>query len=70
LGRYSPNIFARARAGWEAGQPDIMHSNGVYDGRFNLDPVTDSNSIRRAYMVAALQSAPQEILKIGLATGS
>jgi spermidine synthase len=54
----------------EPGQPDIMHGGGVYDGRFNLDPVTDSNGIRRAYMVAALHPDPQEILEIGLATGS
>ncbi len=42
----------------------------MYDGRFNVDPVGNSNNIRRAYMVAALHPAPEEVLEIGLSSGS
>jgi spermidine synthase len=49
---------------------DIVYGGGVYDGRFNIDPVVDSNGIRRAYMVAALHPNPEEILEIGLSSGS
>jgi spermidine synthase len=49
---------------------DIIYGGGVYDGRFNLDPVLDSNGIRRAYMIAALHPAPPDVLEIGLSSGS
>ena len=49
---------------------DIIYGGGVYDGRFNVDPVVNSNGIRRAYMLAALHPNPQEILEIGLSSGS
>jgi hypothetical protein len=49
---------------------DIIFGGGVYDGRFNVDPVGDSNGIRRAYMMAALHPNPEEILEIGLSSGS
>jgi spermidine synthase len=49
---------------------DIIYGGGVYDGRFNLDPVVNSNGIRRAYMLAALHPNPEEILEIGLSSGS
>jgi spermidine synthase len=51
-------------------QGDIVFGGGVYDGRFNVDPVRDSNLIKRAYLVAALHPDPQEVLEIGLSTGS
>lgn len=54
----------------EAKAGDILFGGGVYDGRFNLDPVADSNGITRAYMVAALHPDPAEVLVIGLASGS
>ena len=49
---------------------DVMYGNGAYDGRFNLDPVANSNLIDRAYMVAALHRQPRRVLEIGLSTGS
>lgn len=49
---------------------DIIYGTGIYDGRFNLDPVIDSNLITRAYMLAALHSQPQRILEIGLSGGA
>jgi spermidine synthase len=49
---------------------DIVYGGGYYDGKFNLDPVTNSNRIRRAYMFSALHRNPEEVLVIGLASGS
>ncbi len=49
---------------------DIISGGGMYDGRFNLDPVTNANGIRRGYLVAALHPDPQEVLEIGLSSGS
>jgi spermidine synthase len=49
---------------------DIVYGGGIYDGRFNLDPVTNSNKIHRCYMVAALHPEPKRVLEIGLSTGS
>ncbi len=52
------------------GAQDMMYGHGIYDGRFNTDPVINSNSIDRAYMVASLHREPKRILSIGLSTGS
>jgi spermidine synthase len=52
------------------GGDDIMYGHGVYDGRFNIDPVLNSNLVDRAYMVAALHRRPRRILEVGLSTGS
>ena len=49
---------------------DIIFGGGVYDGRFNVDPVTNSNVITRAYLMAALHPNPEEVLEIGLSSGS
>jgi spermidine synthase len=49
---------------------DIIFGNGAYDGKFNIDPLEDSNNIRRAYMLAALHPHPKRILEIGLSSGS
>jgi spermidine synthase len=49
---------------------DIMYGNGIYDGRYNLDPLRNSNLIDRAYMVASLHRKPARVLEIGMSTGS
>ncbi len=49
---------------------DIMNGNGIYDGRFNVEPLNDSNIITRTFMMAALHRDPAEVLEIGLSTGS
>ncbi|MEI6259617.1 MAG: spermidine synthase [Deltaproteobacteria bacterium] len=49
---------------------DIIYGGGIYDGMFNTDPVNNLNGIRRAYMIAALHPAPEEVLEIGLSSGS
>lgn len=51
-------------------EPDIVFGGGVYDGRYNTDPINNANGIRRAYMIAALHPKPSNVLEIGLSTGS
>lgn len=51
-------------------QGDIMYGNGIYDGRFNLDPLRNANLIDRVYMMASLHRHPSRVLEIGLSTGS
>lgn len=54
----------------EAGREDAIYGTGIYDGRFNTDPLVNSNWIDRAYMIAALHRKPQKILEVGLSSGS
>ena len=54
----------------KANAADTLYGGGSYDGRFNTDPVNDSNGIKRAYMVAALHPDPHDVLEVGLASGS
>lgn len=49
---------------------DIIYGGGVYDGRFNTDPATNSNNIVRAYMLASLHPKPERVLEVGLSSGS
>ena len=44
---------------------------GVYDGMFNIDPVSDANSIKRCYsLFGFLSRTPRHVLMIGLSSGS
>jgi spermidine synthase len=54
----------------EAQADDIIFGNGMYDGRFNTNPVVNDNLIDRAYMMAALHRKPMRVLEIGLSSGS
>jgi hypothetical protein len=49
---------------------DIVWGGGVYDGRFNVDPVLNSNGVQRAFLVTGLHPNPKNMLEIGLSTGS
>jgi predicted membrane-bound spermidine synthase len=58
---------------------DVIYGGGIYDGRFNVDPLLRDelvdpywsvNVIERAYMMAALHPQPSEVLEIGLSSGS
>jgi spermidine synthase len=51
-------------------EPDTLLGGGIYDGRFSTDVVQDANAIRRAYMVAGLHRDPQDVLEVGLGSGS
>jgi spermidine synthase len=48
----------------------VVFGGGVYDGRFNVDPVHDSNGILRPLSLSFFHSAPRDVFMIGLATGS
>ncbi len=49
---------------------DIIFGGGAYDGRFSIDPITNTNGIRRVFMLAALHPNPASVLEIGLSSGS
>ena len=49
---------------------DTLFSSGVYDGRFKVDLVDDTNRTFRAFLPALLQKAPKRVLIIGMASGS
>jgi spermidine synthase len=52
------------------GNPDVIFGGGMYDGRFSTDPVSNTNTITRAYMMAALHPRPADVLEIGLSGGA
>src|SRR5436190_9832175 len=47
-----------------------VFGNGMYDGRFNIDLVHDSNGIVRPYALSLFHPAPRDVLMIGLSSGS
>ncbi|HKQ10428.1 MAG TPA: fused MFS/spermidine synthase [Rhizomicrobium sp.] len=47
-----------------------VFGGGVYDGRFNVDLVHDTNGIIRPYALSLFHPGPSEVFMIGLATGS
>jgi spermidine synthase/MFS family permease len=49
---------------------DSIYGGGAYDGRFNLDPVSDGNGITRTYLLAALHPAPKDVIVIGMSGGA
>ncbi len=49
---------------------DVIYGGGAYDGRFNLDPVSDGNGITRAYLLAALHPRVEEVIVIGMSGGA
>lgn len=50
--------------------PDWLYGGGVYDGRYNLDPVDNTNLITRAYFLPVLQPDLRRIYMVGLGSGS
>ena len=49
---------------------DIVFGANVYDGRTNIDPRINSNSIHRVLMMAVLKPDAERVLVIGLSTGA
>jgi len=49
---------------------EVIFGGGVYDGQFNIDPVHGTNGIFRAYAIAAMHPNPENVLVIGLSSGS
>lgn len=72
---YTPGMVFRTLVENRSGviavdKDDTVFGGGVYDGRFNVDPTHDRNGIFRAYAIAGLHPKPQEVLIIGLSSGS
>ena len=53
-----------------ASAQDTLFGGGMYDGRFSLDPVANTNGIQRGYLIAGLHREPNKVLEIGFASGS
>ena len=49
---------------------DVVIGGGVYDGRFNVDMMHDSNGLIRTFAVMGMHPQPKHILMIGLSSGS
>ncbi len=49
---------------------DTVIGGNVYDGKFNINPLTDTNAIHRIYVTMAMSPNPEKIVDIGLASGS
>jgi len=48
----------------------VVFGGGIYDGKYNLDLVHDSNGIFRAYFLSAVHPDPKDVLIVGFASGS
>jgi predicted membrane-bound spermidine synthase len=51
-------------------QEDVVYGGGVYDGRFNLSLVHDTNGIIRPFALSLFHPAMHDVFMIGLASGS
>ena len=48
----------------------VVFGGGIYDGRFNVDLVNDTNYIQRPFSLSYFHPNPREVLMIGLSSGS
>lgn len=48
----------------------MIFGGGIYDGRFNVSLVNDSNGIQRIFALSYFHPNPKEVLMIGLSSGS
>jgi predicted membrane-bound spermidine synthase len=64
-------VVVENRSGVIAVAPDgIVYGGGIYDGRFNVSLVNDSNGIERPFALSYFDPNPKEVLMIGLSSGS
>lgn len=54
----------------DTGKDDTVYGGNVYDGKTNIDLVSNSNMIDRAYLLYGLHPAPKRVLVIGLSSGA
>lgn len=48
-----------------------VYGGGMYDGKFNVDPIHDTNMVFRPYgLAAAAPQVPRRVLMVGLSSGS
>jgi spermidine synthase len=63
--------LVEGRSGTIGVTPDgVVFGGGVYDGRFNVDLMRDTNIITRPYALSAFHGSPRRVLMIGLGSGS
>ncbi len=48
----------------------IIIGGGLYDGKLNIHPWPDINMVTRAYRLLGLHNHPEEVLEVGLSSGS
>lgn len=69
-----PNFIMENKHGviqvYESDNDKIVFGANVYDGKLNTNIFHNSNGIDRAYLIAALNPKAENILVIGLSTGS
>lgn len=69
-----PNFILENKHGviqiYEKNEDQIVFGANVYDGKLNTDIFHNSNGIDRAYLIAALNPNAENVLVIGLSTGS
>src|SRR4029077_2786748 len=59
------------RSGVISVTPDgMVFGGGIYDGRFSVDLVKDTNGIERPFALGYFHPNPREVLMIGLSSGS
>jgi spermidine synthase len=51
-------------------QMGTVFGGGVYDGKFNISLVNDTNGIQRAFALSYFHPNPREVLMVGLSSGS
>lgn len=51
-------------------QTGTVFGGGIYDGRFNVSLMNDTNAIQRAFALSYYHPNPKEVLMIGLSSGS
>jgi len=72
---YTPSMEFRSIIETRSGvvtvsQDWTVFGGGIYDGRFNVSLATDTNGIERPFSLSYFHPNPQEVLMIGLASGS
>jgi len=48
----------------------VVHGGGIYDGRFNVSLINDSNGLLRPFALSYFHPNPRHMLMIGIASGS
>lgn len=51
-------------------QNGIVFGGGIYDGRFNVDLINDTNGIERPFALSYFHPNPKDVLMVGLSSGS
>lgn len=69
-GKYPSQIFENKYGFIQVYDDEVVFGANVYDGKFNTDIFKNTNGIERAYLLTAIHPNAENILVIGLSTGS